>query len=100
MINSQFSQFVCFFCGGSAEWADAKFIGLADTTDPGSFYERGCHQPFCGDDCARGYYRRHYRSYADLTAPQQGIAEESCPQAGDKEAEVQVDDFRPFPEWD
>lgn len=94
------SQFVCSFCGGSAEWADAQFIGLADTTDPGPFYERGCHQPFCSDDCARGYYWRHYRSYADLAPAQQGRAEECCPQAGDKETIVQVDDLRPPPKWD
>ncbi len=94
------SQFVCCFCNSPAELAEAQFIGIADTTDPGPFYERGCHQPFCSDRCAQGYYRRYYRSYVDLNATQQGIAEEHCPQAGDKEAEVQVDDFRPPPNWD
>jgi len=94
------SQFSCSFCSGTAELADAQFIGLADTTDPGPFYARGCHQPFCSDGCAQGYYRQYYRSYVDLNATQQGIAEEHCPQAGDKETVLQVDDFRPFPNWD
>jgi len=84
-------QFMCPNCSCVTELKNAQYIGLGDNTVLDYFYDNGCHQPFCREDCALHYYRLYYRSFHDPAVVQQGTSDSSV---------EQLDDLRPLPRWD